>query len=66
MCHIVGSEESFVELDEGVAYDEPLGFDGHKEIEVYPFVGKHHAEGQQDTVHRTRCTYGWCHWHVEY
>ena len=51
---VAGAEESFEHFDDGVAYDEPLGFDGHEEVEVDVFIGECHAESQQKAVDGSR------------
>lgn len=58
MRNAVGTEEAFQQLKGGISNNEPLGFDGHKAIEVDALVGEHHAKGQQDSEHGTRCANG--------
>ena len=55
---VVGVEKALDEFQRGIADDEPLGLDGHEEVEVYVFVGEGHAEGQQQAVDGARGTDG--------
>lgn len=65
MGHVVGTEEAFIQLDDGIADDEPLGLDGHKEIEVDALVGEHHAKGEEYAIDSTRGTNSRCGWKFE-
>lgn len=58
MGDAVGNKDALEELDGGIAYDEPLGFDGHEEVEIDALFWKHHAEGQEDAVDSARSAHG--------
>ena len=58
VCHAIGTEQSLHQLDGGIANHKPLGLDGHEKVEIDALVGKCHAKGKQDAIHRTRRTHG--------
>ena len=58
VCHTVARHsQSREHLNGNIAYDEPFGLDGKREgNNKQPFVGKYHAESQQNTIDGSRRT----------
>lgn len=65
MSNVIGTEEAFIQFNDSVADYEPLGLDGHQEIEIDAFVWEHHAEGKKDAIDGTGGPNGWNGRHVE-
>jgi len=49
---VVGSCDAAKQFDGAVEDDEPLGFHGKEEVDVYQGIGEYHSEGEQQSIYR--------------
>ena len=55
---VVGSRDAIKQFEDAVKDDEPLGFHGEKEVDVYQCVWEYHPGGEQKSVDRAGRSHG--------